>query len=388
MNTSTKTRLKRRRLALAASAAFALAASPVFIMPASADDIATYAGSTSGTASTITLNTGSAFERSINPAATATATINQTTGVITAATTSFDPANTDTFAGPFNFWLYVRAQLEQIGGATGTATPTVDPEVRDVVLNVTNRLRITVYRVKPDQPAAPNPQNPATDQKLTLPERCWVDIPMTLTGTVNTTTGDLHLEQDPFTIPNFPGDPGDAANPGGTADHRCQLATSALNEQLAGPNNRADFNFTGNVTTTTTTTTTEATTTTTEAPTTTTEATTTTTEAPTTTTEATTTTSEAPTTTTSEATTTTEEPTTTTEAPSTTAAPTTSTTQSGQVAGDGSDRNNGNGTGNGSVDSGELVRTGSNHVPAVIVGSAMIALGGILLLRRRSLLQN
>jgi hypothetical protein len=232
-------------------AAVALAAGLVVVVggapQAQADSTISYSGTTSGTASTIVLHSGDSFERTINPAGSVLATINDTTGNLVSASTTFAPAYSDNFAGPFNTWFYVGTLLEQQGGATGTITPTATEGVQDITVAVTNRLRVTVYKVATETTA----HNPATDQKITLPERCWTDISMNLAGTVNRRTGDLSLAQDPFTIPPFPGDPGDTTNPPDPTDtnHRCQQATTSLNQQLAGTNNSVELNFSGGPTT-------------------------------------------------------------------------------------------------------------------------------------------
>lgn len=234
----------RRAAVLAGLAAVALGTTAI---PARADTTFSYAGSTTGTASTIVLHKGDSYERSLNPTASVTAAIDQTTGTVTSATTSFAAGYTDPFLGPFNAYFYVGEQLTQQGAATGTATPSGTEAVLDVTIHVTNRLAMTVYKL----PTSTSPETPATDQKFTLPTRCWVDLAMTLTGTANTRTGALHLVDDPFTIPQFPGDPGDTTNPPDPNDtnHRCQTATTSLNQQVAGPNNSADLTFSGGPTT-------------------------------------------------------------------------------------------------------------------------------------------
>ncbi|MBI2708329.1 MAG: hypothetical protein HYX34_01340 [Actinobacteria bacterium] len=224
---------RRRRAAALLFATSMLAATVAALLgsPAGATTI-TYVGRTSGTQSTVTTNRGSQFERVINPEGTITAVLDDTAGTLVSATTSFAPAFTPTFTGPFGLLLYVRADLEQLGSSSGTATPSSTSGITNVAVTNTTRLRVTVYRT------LDGTQRPATDQKLTDPAKCYADLSLRLTGTANRRTGDLSVSQDPFTIPQFPNGTPDPAR-------TCGLATGSLNQQLAGANNSIVLNFTG-----------------------------------------------------------------------------------------------------------------------------------------------
>jgi len=227
-----------RRTVIAVALLAALVASIFVLRPQNAEATTiNYSGATSGTQSSITIHRGDSFQRVLHPEGTVTATLDDTNKKVVGGTVALKPSFTDTFVGPFNLTLYVRTDLEQIGNVTGTATPSATAGSSDLAVNATNRLHLTVYV----QSGAT--QAPATDQKLTDPAKCSVDLALTLKGQANRRTGALSIAADPFTIPTFPAD--NPADPSRT----CGFATGALNQQVAGANNAIALNFSGAPTT-------------------------------------------------------------------------------------------------------------------------------------------
>ncbi len=417
----------RRTVAGAIGAvAVALAATALVATTAAAVPQAFTANATSGT---ISLATGSANERVItNPTVSASGTYDPDTGALS-ATTVWEPAYTPTFEIDFfgPLYLYVGAQITQIGPAT-----TVLDGAGNGTLPAVATLAITVYSV----PTLTTPQNPDTDGKLTNPATCFVTLALDFAVSYDTETGVMTLDDPQFVIPPFPTPGCDPA----TAQLNQQLA--GINNSIS-----LTFASQLETTTTTSTTTTTAptTTTTTEPTTTTSTTTTTTTTAPTTTTTVadtttttmadTTTTTVADTTTTTMAETTTTRPgattttvaaTTTTDAPTTTGwtivqpdtttttAPAVTTTTEGGVtttseaeetttteaeettttmadvattaAGGGvigGGANNGGSGGGGGTGGGGLARTGSDVTAQVVLGSALMAVGGAFVIGAR-----
>lgn len=233
-----QTRRGRRTQRTAAGIALLIVSAVVgglLVLPAEATTV-NYVGSTSGTQSSIVIHRGDQYERTLNPAGTIQATLDDTAQKVTSATVSFQSSYTPTFVGPFNLQLYVKADLEQVGAVTGTTSPSGTPGVVNLAAAATTRLRLTVFNAQADGIQRP------TDGKLTDPTKCYVDLAMNLTGSANRRTGALQLKQDPFTIPAFPNGTPDPAR-------TCGLATGSLNVQLAGANNAINLNFTGGPTT-------------------------------------------------------------------------------------------------------------------------------------------
>lgn len=233
---STRPDSRRRRRAVSVAVATALLAMTTVLAtfgsaPAGATTL-TYVGSTSGTQSTVTIHKGDKFERVIHPSGNVTATLDDTAKKVTSANVTFAPAYTDTFTGPFGILVYVKTDLTQVGPATGTATPVGTTGVANLAVSTTTRLGLTVFVSKDGS------QQPATDQKLSDPSKCSVDLALNLTGTADRRTGALNLGADPFTIPTFPSGTPDPAK-------TCEFATGALNQQVAGTNNSIDLHFTG-----------------------------------------------------------------------------------------------------------------------------------------------
>lgn len=227
-----------RRTVVAVSLLLALVASIFVLRPQNAEATTiNYAGVTSGTQSSVTIHRGDSFQRVLHPAGAVTATLDDTNKKVVSGAVALKPSFTDTFVGPFNLVLYVRTDLEQIGNVTGTATPSATSGLTDLAVNSTTRLRLTVYV------QAGATQSPTTDQKLTDPAKCHVDLALSLKGQANRRTGALSIAADPFTIPQFPAD--NPADPSRT----CGFATGALNQQVAGGNNAIALNFTGGPTT-------------------------------------------------------------------------------------------------------------------------------------------
>jgi len=69
----------------------------------------------------------------------------------------------------------------------------------------------------------------AADGKLTHPAKCFVDLDLTLAGTVDRGTNELKLAQSKFTIPNF-------------TFVGCGLMGSGRNLLVAGANNSIALN--------------------------------------------------------------------------------------------------------------------------------------------------
>jgi hypothetical protein len=227
-----------RRTVIAVALLAALVASIFVLRPSNAEATTiNYSGTTSGTQSTITIHRGDQYQRILHPEGTVTATLDDTNKKVLNGAVTLKPSYTETFVGPFNLVLYARTDLEQIGSVSGTATPSATEGVADLTVNATNRLHLTVYI------QAGATQQPATDQKLTDPNKCHVDLALSLKGQANRRTGAMSVAADPFTIPAFPAD--DPANPNLT----CGFGTGALNQQVAGANNAISLNFTGGPTT-------------------------------------------------------------------------------------------------------------------------------------------
>lgn len=229
----TRTQTPRRAAALAVAMTLLTSVGLVTALaPSAGATTLQYSGSSTGTASTLTLHRGDSYERVLHPTGTITATLDDTNHTVTGGTVAFDPSYTDTFVGPFSLNLYVRTDLEQIGPASGSATDSGTPGVANVSVQSQNRLHLTVFRQKGAT------QDPATDGKMTDPAKCYVDLSLSLSGTADRRTGDLSVGADPFTIPAFPNGTPDPAK-------TCQLATSSLNAQVAGPNNAIALHFSG-----------------------------------------------------------------------------------------------------------------------------------------------
>jgi hypothetical protein len=223
----------RRRSRLAGLTAGLLAAASLGTVPSPADaSVVTYVGTTTGTQSSIAIHAGDQYERTLHPTGSLTATLDTLSDSVVSSSVEMDESTTETFVGPFNLLVYVKTELEQVGDVTGSATPSATPGVMDLTADVTNRLRVTVYR----QVGAT--QNPATDGKLTDPAKCWVDLSLSLTGQADQRTGALSLGSPAFTIPTFP-------NGSVDPNHTCGFATGSLNTQVAGPNNSISLNFSG-----------------------------------------------------------------------------------------------------------------------------------------------
>ena len=227
---STRRALGRPKTLLAIAGVGSLAAAGAYFAPTAQATTISYSGTSTGTESTITIHRGDSYQRVLHPTGAVTAVLDDTAQKVVSSTVSLDPSYTETFP-VFSLKLYARTDIEQVGPVTGTATPGPDGTTNISVLANT-KLHLTVYNT------ADGSQHPATDQKLTDPAKCVVDLPMTLTGSANRRTGSLSLHQDPFTIPNFPN---------GSVDPNltCGLTTGALNAQVAGANNGIDLNFSG-----------------------------------------------------------------------------------------------------------------------------------------------
>lgn len=231
-------RARHRTRAVLSCAALigAIATVGTVLAPSAGATTINYAGTTSGTQSTITIHRGDSFQRVLHPEGAVTATLDDTNRTVVGGTVALKPSYTPTFTGPFGLLLYVRTDIEQVGQIAGTAVPSSTIGVTDLAVSATTRLRVTVYRT------LDGTQHPETDARLSDPVKCFVDLPLTLTGTANRRTGALALTQDPFTIPTFPNGTPDPAR-------TCGLATGSLNQQVAGANNGISLNFTGGPTT-------------------------------------------------------------------------------------------------------------------------------------------
>ncbi len=225
-------RPRAHRAALGLAGIGILASVGVVLVPAAGATTVSYAGTTSGTQSTLTIHRGDAYQRVLNPTGSVSATLDDTNHTVVGGQVTLQPTTTATFVGPFNLNVYVRTDLEQIGSVTGTATPGAAAGTTDLAVSATTRLRVTVYNQKGTT------QAPATDGKLSDPTKCYVDLPLTLTGSADRRSGALSLTQDPFTIPTFPNGTPDATR-------TCGLATNSLNTQVAGAKNGIDLHFSG-----------------------------------------------------------------------------------------------------------------------------------------------
>lgn len=228
---STRRALGRPRTLLAIAGVGSLAAAGAYLAPSAQATTIAYTGTSTGTASTITIHRGDAYQRVLHPEASVTAVLDDTNKKVVSGAVSLKPSYTDTFV-VFGLKLYARTDIEQVGQATGSATPGAVDGTTDLTVNAATKLHLTVYVSKDGT------HNPATDQTLTDPNKCVVDLPMTLSGSANRRSGALSLHQDPFTIGAFPN---------GSVDPNltCGFATGALNAQVAGANNGIDLNFSG-----------------------------------------------------------------------------------------------------------------------------------------------
>lgn len=170
-----------------------------------------------------------------NPTGTLTSSVDDQTGAITASTT-FAPSYTVNQLGPFNFILYIKADIIQSTPFTGTVSPNGAVDVTGNQI-----LAITVYRTTTGTVGQSNGQNPATDQILANGKDCRVTLTLHLTGSIDFATNAATIGQDPFVIPNFPVD--NRSSGGTTAG--CAVASSAINQQLPGPNNTVSLSAGG-----------------------------------------------------------------------------------------------------------------------------------------------
>lgn len=190
-----------------------------------------YAGTTAGQESTIVIHKGDAYQRTIHPTGTVTARLDDSANRVTSANVTFEPAFTETFPGPFGIKVYASAAISQIAPASGTTAPGGD-DISTVAVDTKVRMALTAYRT------LDGTQHPATDQKLSDPVKCTVDISLHLVGTANRRTGVLSLAADQFTIPTFPNGSIDPAK-------TCGVATGELNKSVAGTSNTAALIFNG-----------------------------------------------------------------------------------------------------------------------------------------------
>lgn len=204
-----------------------------FVGRAAAAPISYTANATSG--QFVLKNGDPTYERTIaNPTATINATVDDTTGTASASST-FQPTFTPNQAGPFGLVIYIKAEILQVSPFTGTVSSTgaVDATGQQY-------LAVTVYRTTTGTVGQSNGQNPATDQVLANGSTCRSLLTLHVTGQYDFSSRVLTIGQDPFANPDFPAD---TRSTGGTAG--CALATTSLNQQLAGPTNSVTLTFGG-----------------------------------------------------------------------------------------------------------------------------------------------
>jgi hypothetical protein len=197
----------------------------------------TFLGTSGPGDSQVVTRVGEQYENHLSPTGSVIAVLDDTNQTITSGTVSLDSTYSSIVpAGPF--FGYIKADFEQVGAITGTTAHTATEGIDSLSVHVVTRLHVTTYVSKVAE------QHPDTDGTVTDPATCWVDLDLSLTGSVNRRTGFLSLGQDGFTIPNFPGN--DTATPG----HDCgEVGYQVLDGIVSGSNNTMHLNFNGAPTT-------------------------------------------------------------------------------------------------------------------------------------------
>lgn len=198
------------------------AASVALLLPAveaNAAGVIHFHGVSTGTQSTVVVNAGNAnLERTTHPEGTVDADIDPVTNTISNVQVVTNPIDTPVLPSSLSAVpLTAHVESSIVGTPVNTMASTGLSGVYDVTSQATVRLAVTIL---------------AGSTALTNPATCFVDVPMDLAGTANTTTKYLHLEQTGFTIPSFP-------------LTGCGLFGPLLTGAVSGSHNNADLNYQG-----------------------------------------------------------------------------------------------------------------------------------------------